>query len=222
MLKLYQITGSASFAARAALEEAGAEYEVVNIHPRQRDRDPSFAEINPLKRVPALRDGDATVYETGAVLLHIADRFPAAALLPTIGDSLRPAAYRWVTWLANTLHPAWWPLMIPQFLSTDESAVVGIRERGVVNMAKHGEYLENELTGREWCLGDRFSVADIYLYMLVGWQSSVDDILVGDNAVQSHFQRVGARAAIARARELDDLDDTLARIHPELRGGESI
>ena len=43
MLQLFQITGSCSFAARAALEEAGAEYEAVNIHPRRRDETPEFA-----------------------------------------------------------------------------------------------------------------------------------------------------------------------------------
>ena len=79
MIEFFQITGSASFAARIALEEAGAEYEAVDIHPRRRDEPASFAEVNPLKRVPALREGDATVYETGAVLLWLADRFPSAS-----------------------------------------------------------------------------------------------------------------------------------------------
>ena len=76
MIEFFQITGSASFAVRMALEEAGAAYEEVNIHPRRRDEPASFGEVNPLKRVPALREGDVTVYETGAVLLHLVDRFP--------------------------------------------------------------------------------------------------------------------------------------------------
>ena len=84
MIELFQITGSASFAARLALEEAGAEYETVDIHPRRRDEPASFAEVNPLKRVPALREGDVAVYETGAVLLYLADRFPG--LGPAAGD----------------------------------------------------------------------------------------------------------------------------------------
>ena len=74
MIELFQITGSASFAARMALEEAGADYEAVNIHPRRRAEPASFAEVNPLKRVPALREGDVAVYETGAVLLYLTDR----------------------------------------------------------------------------------------------------------------------------------------------------
>src|SRR6185369_15479944 len=94
MIELFQITGSASFAARMALEEAGADYEVVNIHPRRRDEPASFAEVNPLKRVPALREGDVTVYETGAVLLYLADRFPA--LCPAVGAPGRADLYRWI------------------------------------------------------------------------------------------------------------------------------
>lgn len=219
---LFQITGSSSFAARAALEEAGADYEVANVHPRDRDRDPAFAAANPLKRVPALVDGEASVYETGAVLLHIGDRFPDSGLLPAIGDPGRPEVYRWVTWIANTLHTAWGPLFVPDWFTTEESGAAGIRARALVQMARHGEYLEGELAGREWCIGDRFTVADIYLYMLVGWQSFVDDVQVGGPNVQAHFARVGARPAIARTRELDDLTPDFQRNHPELRGGEPV
>ena len=221
-MQLYQITGSSSFAARAALEEAGADYQVVDVHPRDRDAAPGFAELNPLKRVPALRDGDVEVYETGAVLLHIGDRFPDSGLLPPVGDPRRPDVYRWVMWCANTLHGAWWPLMMPRFISSDESAAPGIRERGHVAMAQHGAYLDGELAGREWCIGSQFTVADIYLYMLVGWQSFVDDVQVGGDPVQEHFRRVGERAAIARTRELDDLTPDFQRVHPELRGGKPL
>ena len=106
MLRLFQITGSASFAARAALEEAGIEYEVVNVHPRRRDEQPDFAAVNPLRRVPALRDGDELVYETGAVLLYLVERLPGRGLGPLPGDPGRGALLRWVTWLADTLHGA--------------------------------------------------------------------------------------------------------------------
>ena len=102
---------------------------------------------------------------------------------------------------------------MPSFLSSDESAAPGIREKGLVAMAQHGQYLDGQLEGREWCIGDRFTVADIYLYMLVGWQSFVDDVQVGGAPVQEHFERVGARPAIARARELDDLRPDFSRNH---------
>jgi glutathione S-transferase len=78
------------------------------------------------------------------------------------------------------------------------------------------------LAGREWCAGDAFSVADIYLYMLKGWESYADGLTLGGDAVGAHYARVGARPAIARTRQLDDLDERLLRHHPELRAGKPL
>ena len=223
MIEFFQITGSASFAVRMALEEAGAEYQAVNIHPRRRDEPASFGEVNPLKRVPALREGDVTVYETGAVLLHIADRFPDRGLAPAVGDAKRPALYRWILWLADTLHPAWWPLMRTPAATPEEPALAAIRAQGRVAMDAHGAYLERELARGPWCLGEDFSVADLYLYMLTGWQHYIEGgYQLGCERVRAHYERVGARPAVVRARALDDLDERQLRHHPELRAGQPI
>ena len=223
MIELFQITGSASFAARMALEEAGAEYETIDIHPRRRDEPASFAEVNPLKRVPALREGDVRVYETGAVLLWIADRFPERNLGPAPGDPSRARLYRWVLWLADTLHPAWWPIMKSPAGEPEEPALAEIRARGRAQMDAHGAYLERELANGPWCLGETFSVADLYLYMLVGWESYIrGGYQLGGERVREHYRRVGERPAVVRTRELDDLDERLIRYHPELRAGRPI
>jgi glutathione S-transferase len=223
MIELFQITGSCSFAARAALEEAGAEYVAVDVHPRRRDETPELGRVNPLQRVPSLREGDVTVYETTAVLLYVAERFPEASLAPPVGDALRGTYLRWLAWLGNTLHDSYQPVNVPQFVTDDPAGHDGIRGKGRAKLDALGAYLEEELTGREWCLGDRYSVADVYLYMLVGWQNYVEGgYVLGGDAVQSHFARAGSRPAIVRTRELDDLDERLQRYHPELRGGKPI
>ena len=110
MIELFQITGSCSFAARAALEEIGCKYTTIDIHPRRRDEPRDFAQVNPLRRVPALREGPEQVYETGAVLLYIGDRFGADGVAPPSTDPQRGAYLRWLFWLSNTLHTAWWPV----------------------------------------------------------------------------------------------------------------
>jgi glutathione S-transferase len=219
VLELFQITGSCSFAARAAIEEAGVDYTTVDVHPRRRDEIPDFAVVNPLRGVPALRDGDELVYETGAVLLYLVERLPGRGLGPLPGEPERGALLRWVTWLSDTLHGAYQPVDAPRFLSDDPAGHEGIRERGRERLAAYGAYLEGELAGRVWCLGDEFSVADIYLYMLKGWESYSDGVTLGGEALAAHYERVGARPAIARTRELDDLDERLQRYHPELRAG---
>ena len=221
MLELFQITGSTSFAVRAALEEAGEPYVTVDVHPRRRDEVPGFAEVNPLKRVPALRDGDVDVYETGAVLLYLVERLPGRGLGPLPAEPGRAELLRWILWLSNTLHHAYLPMDAPQFLTEDRSGHEGIARKGLKKLGRYGDYIEGELTGRTWCLGETFSVADIYLYMLKGWES-YGEARLGGPTLEAHFERVGARPAVERARELDDLDARLLRHHPELRAGTPI
>ena len=124
-----------------------------------------------------------------------------------------------MTWLANTLHGSYHPLDAPRYLTDDPAGHEGIRLKGREKLDAHGAYLERELAGRTWCLGDEFSVADIYLYMLKGWESYSDGYTLGGEQLAAHYERVGARPAIARTRELDDLDERLLRYHPELRAG---
>jgi glutathione S-transferase len=222
VLELFQITGSCSFAVRAALEEAGVDYTTVDVHPRRRAETPGLAAVNPLRRVPAIRDGDEHVYETGAVLLYLVERFPGRGLGPLPGRPGRARLLRWVTWLADTLHMAHVPLDAPRFLTDDPACYEGIGRVGRAALDAHGAYLEQELSGRRWCLGDEFSVADLYLYMLKGWDSYSDGITLGGEVLAAHYERVGARPAVARTRALDDLDERLLRFHPELRAGKPI
>ena len=112
--------GSCSFAARAALEEAGAAYEAIDVHPRRRDETPEFALVNPLQRVPALRDGDNACLRDGggAPLSRRAPSRHRPRAAARRGRPWRPAALG--HWLANTLHSAYQPLNTPRFL-TDET-----------------------------------------------------------------------------------------------------
>lgn len=222
VLELFQITGSASFAVRAALEEAGADYVTIDVHPRRRDDNADFAVVNPLRGVPSLRDGSSTVYETGAVLLYLVERLPGCGLGPLPGEPLRADLLRWVAWFANVLHGSHQTLRSPQSYTDDPEGHEGVTRRGREKLTAHGDYLERELAGGAWCLGDRFSVADIYLYMLKGWEHYTEGYVLGGEMLTAHYARVGARPAITRTRELDGLDERLMRYHPELRAGKPI
>jgi glutathione S-transferase len=195
-------------------------YEAIDITPYDRTQIRDLEHVNPWRTVPALRDGEAEVYEIGACLLYLAERFPAAELAPPVGDPARGSYLRWLVWLSDTFRPLWERIMAPFFFTTESEPAV--RAKGLEDLARVGAFLEDQLEGRSWCVGERYSVADIYLYMLVGWQHYKPGLVVGGDAVQAHYARVGARPAIARSRQLDDLDDTLLRYHPELRGGKRV
>lgn len=211
---LYQITGSSSFVARAALEESGAAYEVVDIAPKDRSGPPAFLEASPTRRVPALDDDGVRVFECAALLLYLADRYPDAKLGPAISDPARGEFLAWMTWTGNTLHTAYEPIWLAGRITSDEAAQAEIRAHGMKTLQEKAGLLDDRLAGRDWLVGDAFSLVDLYVYMLVGWQHYFDDLKLGGDALQAHYARVGARPAVARARDLDHLDERLIRTQP--------
>ena len=105
MITLYWSPGTAAMAPQACLEEAGADYEMVRV---RRDgytviEPEGYLALQPEGRIPALRDGDLVLHEAAAICMHIADRFPDSGLLPPVGTAERAHAYRWLTYLTNTL-----------------------------------------------------------------------------------------------------------------------
>ena len=173
MIEFFQITGSASFAAaRIALEEAGAEYAAVNIHPR-RATSPR-ASPRSIRSSAFRRCARATCRLRDRCGAALAGRpLPEQRARAGRGRSRAGRLYRWILWLADTLHPAWWPIMkSPGDRPRGGRARRDPRARPRA-MDAHGAYLERELARGPWCLGDTFSVADMYLYMLVGWESYI-------------------------------------------------
>src|SRR5580704_8870559 len=95
-ITLYHSPNTRSSGALLLLEELGAPYElqVLNMKAGEQ-RQPGYLAINPMGKVPAVRDGDALVTEQVAIFLYLADRFPEAKLAPAISDPLRGPYVRW-------------------------------------------------------------------------------------------------------------------------------
>ena len=136
---------------RCALEEIGVEYEAIDIAPYDRSQPPAFERVNPLRSVPALRDGEAEVYEIGACLLYLAERFGEAELAPPLGDPARGAYLRWLVWLADSFRPLWEHIMAPFFFTTESQA--GVRAKGLEDLARVGRVPRDRARGPTWCVG---------------------------------------------------------------------
>jgi len=156
MIEFFQITGSSSFAVRCALEEIGVAYEAIDIAPFDRSQPPRFAEVNPLRSVPAIRDGDTDVYEIGACLLYLAERFPEAGLAPAFGDPARGPYLRWMVWLADAFRPLWERIMAPFFFTTESEP--GVRAKGLEDAEQVGRRVV--VVERGQC-GDRHGARDV-------------------------------------------------------------
>jgi len=193
-MKLYYSPGACSMASHISLIEIDQPYELVktDIRAKQTEDGRDYREINRLGYVPALELNDGAILtENTAILPYIAGLKPGA-LAPT-GDALTEARLNEVLgFLASELHKAYGPF----FGGAEDAARDAALDRLKSRIA-HVEYLLGD--GRDYLFGDRFSVADAYAFVLLGWAAHFDIPLDEWPNVKAFVERVGQRPAVRRA-----------------------
>lgn len=178
------------------LEELGAPY-ALEVLDRGKDEHlaPAYLAVNPMGKVPALRDGDAVVTEQVAIFLHLADLFPAAGLAPATNDALRGPYLRWMVFYAAAFEPA----LVDRALG---------RDGGGRAMSPYGDYdtvidtLAAALAKGPYLLGERFSAADVLWGGALAW--TIGFKLVPERTVFTEYsRRIAGRPAAQRARAKD-------------------
>src|ERR1700693_1578001 len=107
MMKLYWSPRSRSFSALWLMEETGQPYErVLTDISAGAQKTPEYLAINPMGKVPALRDGEATLAEAAAICAYVAERYPQAGLAPALGDPLRAKYLYWLFFAPGCIEPA--------------------------------------------------------------------------------------------------------------------
>jgi glutathione S-transferase len=194
MMKLFHAWGSCSLAVLIALEEAGADYELVLMSTRDGDqRKAEYLAVNPKGRVPALVTDRGILTETPAILAFIAQSFPQAGLAPLDDPFAFARMQAFNNYLCATVHVAHahkhrgyrWADQASSF--EDMTAKVAANEIDCFRLIE-AEYLQGP-----WVMGERFSVADGYLFTLADW-------LEGDGVDPKQFPKVHAHRERTRAR----------------------
>jgi len=200
MYKLYWSPGSGAFAAQAALEEANAGYERVTVDLEAGEqRSDEFLALNPRGQVPALVLPDGTVMtESAAMVLHIADCYPWAGLLPPPGDPDRARVYRWLVFAVANLYEADLRYFYPERYTTDEAGVAAVKAAGLRDMDRAFGLVEAALGGDPHLLGEIFSAADLYLLMLAYWHPERQALFERCPGLARLCAEVRARPAIER------------------------
>jgi len=181
----------------ALLEALGANYDIHLLDlAAGTQREAVYLAINPMGKVPAIRDGDTVVTEQVAVMLYLADRHADAGLTPAIDDALRGAYLRWSVFYAASFEPA----VIDRSLK---------REPAPAMNAAYGDYdtmirtLAAQLAPGPYLLGERFTAADVLWGVALRWTLAFG--LVPDEPVfRDYAARVCAHPAVQRALAMDD------------------
>ncbi|MFI4950757.1 MAG: glutathione S-transferase family protein [Caulobacterales bacterium] len=198
MLKLFHAWGSCSLASLIALEEAGADYELVVMSTKLGDqRTAEYLAVNPKGRVPALVTDRGVLTETPAILAYIPETHPAAGLLPEDAWE-RAQAHAFNSYLCSTVHVAHAHKHRGYRWADEESSFADMTRKVPENEIDHFRLIEAELFEGPWVMGERYTVCDGYLFTLFGWLEGdgVDPRQFG--RLHEHSQRVAERAAVRK------------------------
>ena len=215
MPTLHYHPGNASLIAHIVLEEIGAPFALEFVDREQAaHKSKAYLALNPNGLIPVLVDdargnGGAplVLYETAAICMHLADLHPAVALLPPLATVERAHAYKWIVWLANTLQPALVIYFYPERWADDDAGAVTIRAKAEAKIAPMLDQLDAELARHHqpWLLGERYSVADAYAFVLCRWTRGFARPARSLAHLRPWLERVGARPAVQRAFATEQL-----------------
>jgi glutathione S-transferase len=198
---LYASPLACSGAAHMILLELGLPHEIefvdIYVQPHVLIDDRSlFTDVNPKNSVPALRlDSGELLTEVGVILQYIADLKPDSSLLPKSGSLARYRVMEWLSYVGSDVHKTIGPLFHPQM----PGAAKEIHRQ---NLNRRLTYIEQRLADQPYLTGDTFTVADAYLFVMIGWKPYFKfDLTPYPNLTRFH-ERVALRPSFARIRQI--------------------
>jgi glutathione S-transferase len=199
MFRLYYATGTCALATHIALEEAGAPYEAVRVDfASQAQRSPEYLAVNPKGRVPALVTENGTLTETPALLLFVAQRFPAAELAPLADPFALARVQEFNSYLCATVHVAHAHGRRGARWADDEAAIAAMQRKVTANVTECFELIEQKLLKGPWVIGDRYTICDPYLFTIGSWLEGDGVDITKLPRVIEHRRRMLARPAVQK------------------------
>jgi glutathione S-transferase len=190
MMQLYWSPRSRSFTALWLMEETGQPYErVLTDISKGAQKKPEYLAINPMGKVPALRDGEATLAEATAICAYVAERYPEAKLAPPLGDPLR----------AKFLY---WLFFAPGMVQIATKIEINSVAAGWGDAQRVFDVLDAALAKGPWILGENFSAADIAIGSALNFSVRLFKMVTSRSSFDAYIARCVARPAFQRAEKI--------------------
>ena len=200
-MKLYYSPGACSLASHIALHESGIAHQAIAAPTKthQLPDGTDYYTVNPLGYVPLLELDDGTRLREGpAIVQYIADQVPLKMLAPQNGTLQRYRLQEWLSFIGTELHKGFSPLFNP---ATPEEYKAIARER----LQQRLQWVDNQLAGKQYLMGDQFTVADGYLFTVTNWTKPTNLDIAGLSHLVAYRERVAARPAVQAAMKAEGL-----------------
>ena len=200
-MKLYYSPGACSLSPHITLIESGLKFEPVmtstKTHKLQDGTD--YYTINPKGYVPLLElDDGQRLAEGPAIVQYIADQVPGKGLAPAAGTMERYRLMEWLNFITSELHKGFSPLFNP---ATPEEFKTMARAK----LTDRLKWVDTQLEGKTYLMGDTFTVADGYLFTVAGWGKHVGVDIKPLAQLSAYMARVAERPAVQEALRAEGL-----------------
>ncbi len=197
MIKLYGVTVSRAMRCLWALEECGVDYEQIPTHFIDESKAPEYLEVNPNGRIPALVDGELTLFESMAINLYLAGKYGADINPKSVEDQAR--TLQWSFWGMTELEPHLITMIANKLFlpepERDAAAIAAAEE----SMQRPLAVIDDELSKRAYLLGEDFSIADLNVASVLSMANFVEFTFPSHSNVQRWFEACLSRPAFTRA-----------------------
>ncbi len=200
-MKLYFAPGACSLSPRIALLEAGLPFttQKVDTKTKQLDGGGDFWAINSKGYVPTLElDNGQVLTEGPAIVQYIADQNPESGLAPKAGTMERYRLQEWLNFITSEIHKGFSPLF-------DPTLAPEVKQIFKDKLGKRFDWLTTQLTGKQYLMGDAFTVADGYLFTVLNWCQWVGIDLAKWPVLKDYQSRVSARPKVQEALKAEGL-----------------
>ena len=200
-MKLYYAPGACSLSPHIVSREAGIDLELerADIAQKKTETGKDFWSVNPKGQVPVLETDDGQKLTEGPVIVqYLADQKPGSGLVPAPGTIDRYRVQEWLNFVGSEMHKTYGPLFRP---TTPEEFKVLSREV----LGRRIAWLDQQLAGKQYLMGDKFSVADAYLFTVLRWSPRVGIDLSKSANVVAYMDRVAARPKVQEALKAEGL-----------------
>jgi glutathione S-transferase len=194
-MKLYYAPGACSLSPHIALLEAGMPFDLVKVDLKAKklENGDDYLKVNPKGQVPALDIGNGELLTEGPVIVQmIADKAAGKNLAPANGSTERYKLQEWLNFITTELHKNFGPLFSP-VLADDAKAFFKDRVMGKF------KYVDAQLAGRDYVMGQQFTVADGYLFTMLNWAERMKFDLSAMPNLLAYKARVAARPKVQEA-----------------------
>jgi glutathione S-transferase len=200
-MKLYYSPGACSLSPHIVLREAGLAFEPVlastKTHKLQDGTD--YYTLNPKGYVPLLElDSGERLTEGPVIVQYIADQVPAKKLAPPAGTMERYRLQEWLNFITSELHKGIGGIFNP---AMPEEAKVLMRAKALERL----KWVDSQLEGKQYLMGDAFTVPDAYLFTIAGWSKYTGIDISGLKNLGAFMARMAARPAVQEAMKAEGL-----------------